>query len=75
VEDKTASMNSWVGVCQMVQRCGIPQYVYFSNHYKGFAVAVVERFRALCKTRGIETPVNVQLPAIIEAPLFDTSPN
>jgi uncharacterized protein YecE (DUF72 family) len=75
VEDKTASMNSWVDVCQMVQRRGIPQYVYFNNHYEGFAVASVERFRSLCKARGIETPVNVQLPAVIEPTLFDISPN
>jgi uncharacterized protein YecE (DUF72 family) len=75
VEDKTASMNSWVDVCQMVQRRGIPQYVYFNNHYEGFAVASVERFRSLCKARGIETPVNVQLPAVIEPTLFDISPS
>ena len=75
VEDRTASMNSWVDVCQMIQRRGIPQYVYFNNHYEGFAVASVERFRSLCKARGIETPVNVRLPAVIEPTLFDISPN
>jgi len=74
VGDRT-SMSSWVEVCQMVQRRGIPQYVYFNNHYEGFAVASVERFRTLCKARGIETPLNVQLPAVIEPTLFDTSPN
>ena len=73
VEDKTASMTSWVDVCQMVQRRGIPQYVYFNNHYEGFAVASVERFRRLCAARGIETPLNV--PAVIEPTLFDISPN
>jgi uncharacterized protein YecE (DUF72 family) len=31
VENRTASMASWVDVCQMVQRRGIPQYVYFNN--------------------------------------------
>jgi uncharacterized protein YecE (DUF72 family) len=75
VEDKTASMNSWVDVCQMVQRRGIPQYVYFSNHYEGFAVASVERFRRLCAGKGIETSLNVQLPAVLEPTLFDISPN
>jgi uncharacterized protein YecE (DUF72 family) len=75
VEDKMASMTSWVDVCQMVQRRGIPQYVYFNNHYEGFAVASVERFRRLCATRGIETPLNVQLPAVIEPTLFDISLN
>jgi uncharacterized protein YecE (DUF72 family) len=75
VEDRTASMTSWVDVCQMVQRRGIPQYVYFNNHYEGFAVASVERFRSLCAVKGIETPLNVQLPAEIEPTLFDISPN
>jgi len=71
VEDRTASMTSWVDVCQMVQRRGIRQYLYFNNHYEGFAVASVERFRSLCKARGIETPLNVQLPAVVEPTLFD----
>jgi len=74
VEDRTASMTSWVDVCQMVQRRGIPQYVYFNNHYEGFAVASVELFRRLCAARGIEMPLNVQLPAVIEPTLFDISP-
>jgi uncharacterized protein YecE (DUF72 family) len=72
---QTASMNSWVDVCQMVQRRGIPQYVYFNNHYEGFAVASVQRFRRLCAEKGIATPLNVQLPAVIEPTLFDISPN
>ena len=75
VEDRTASMSSWVEVCQMVQRRGIPQYVYFNNHYEGFAVAFVERFRRLCAAKGTETPLNVQAPAVIEPTLFDISPN
>jgi uncharacterized protein YecE (DUF72 family) len=74
VEDRTASMTFWVDVCQMKRR-GIPQYVYFNNHYEGFAVASVERFRRLCAVKGIETPLNVQLPAVIEPTLFDISPN
>ena len=75
VEDRTASMSSWADVCQMVQRRGIPQYVYFNNHYEGFAVASVQRFRRLCAEKGIATPLNVQLPAVIEPTLFDISPN
>jgi uncharacterized protein YecE (DUF72 family) len=75
IEDRTTSMSSWVEVCQMVQRRGIPQYVYFNNHYEGFAVASVERFRRLCAERGIETPLNVRPPAVIEPTLFDISPN
>ena len=74
VEDRTVSMTSWVNVCQMVQRRGITQYVYFNNHFEGFAVASVERFRQLCAARGIKTPLNVQMPAVIEPTLFDISP-
>ena len=75
VEDRTASMTSWVDVCQTVQRRGIPQYVYFNNHYEGFAVASVERFRRLCVAKGIETPLNVQSPAVNEPMLFDILPD
>ena len=74
-EDRTTSVTSWVDVCQMVQRRGIPQYMYFNNHYEGFAVASVERFRRLCAVKGIETPLNVQLPSVVEPTLFDISPN
>jgi uncharacterized protein YecE (DUF72 family) len=75
IEDRTASMTSWVDVCQMVQRRGIPQYVYFNNHYEGFAVTSVERFRRLCATKGMETPLNVRLPSVVEPTLFDISSN
>ena len=75
IEDRTASMNSWIDVCKMVQRRGISQYVYFNNHYEGFAVASVQRFRRLCAEKGVATPLNVQLPAVIEPTLFDISPN
>ena len=75
IEDRTASMNSWVDVCKMVQRRGISQYVYFNNHYEGFAVASVQRFRRLCAEKGVATPLNVQFPAVIEPTLFDISPN
>ena len=67
VEDRTVSMTSWVNVCQMVQKRGIPQYVYFNNHFEGFAVASVERFRRLCAARGIKTPLNVQVPAVTKS--------
>ena len=69
VEGRTASMTSWVDVCQMVQRRGVPQYVYFNNHYEGFAVASVELFQTIVCERGIETPLNVQLPEVIEPTL------
>lgn len=70
-----SASGSWVGVCQMVQRRGIPQYVYFNNHFEGFAVASVKRSRRLCAARRIKTPLNVQMPEAIEPTLFDVSPD
>ena len=46
---------------------------YANNHYAGFSPATVNLFRTLCNERGIETPLNVQLPMIIEGTLFDMS--
>jgi uncharacterized protein YecE (DUF72 family) len=73
--DRTAELQTWVDVCAKIQKRGISQYVYANNHYSGFAPATVELFRSLCKVRGIETPLNVQLPAVVEPTLFDISPN
>jgi uncharacterized protein YecE (DUF72 family) len=58
--DRTADLQTWVDVCQKIQKRGITQYVYANNHYSGFAPATVELFRSLCKVRGIETPLNVR---------------
>ena len=73
--DRTADLQTWVDVCEKIQKRGITQYVYANNHYSGFAPATVELFRSLCKARGIETPLNVKVPAVIEPTLFDISPN
>jgi uncharacterized protein YecE (DUF72 family) len=73
--DRTADLQTWVDVCEKIQKRGITQYVYANNHYSGFAPATVELFRSLCKVRGIETPLNVQLPAQTEPMLFAISPN
>jgi uncharacterized protein YecE (DUF72 family) len=69
--DRTADLQTWVDVCEKIQKRGIAQYVYANNHYSGFAPAMIELFRSLCKARGIETPLNVQLPMTIERTLFD----
>ena len=71
--DRTADLQTWVDVCERIQKRGITQYVYANNHYSGFAPATVELFRSLCKARGIETPLNVQLPVETEPTLFDIS--
>jgi uncharacterized protein YecE (DUF72 family) len=73
--DRTADLQTWVDVCEKIQKRGITQYVYANNHYSGFAPATVELFRSLCRARGIETSLNVQLPAVTEPTLFDISPN
>src|ERR1700735_1368368 len=70
---RTAELQSWVTVCEKIQKRGIPQYVCANNHYAGFSAATVELFRSLCKEKGIETPLNVKLPMIIEGTLFDMS--
>ena len=75
IVDRTAELQSWVNVCEKIQRRGITQYIHANNHYSGFAPATGELFRSLCRARGIETPLNVQLPAVIEPTLFDISPN
>jgi len=73
--DRTNDLQTWVDVCEKIQKRGITQYVYANNHYSGFAPATVQLFRSLCKVRGIETPLNVQLPGETEPTLFDISPN
>ena len=73
--DRTADLQTWVDVCEKIQKRGITQYVYANNHYSGFAPATVEQFRSLCKAHGIETPLNLKLPVETEPTLFDISPN
>ena len=75
IVDRAAELQSWVTVCEKIQKRGITQYVYANNHYGGFAPATVELFRSLCRSKGIETPLNVQLPATVERTLFDGVPN
>jgi uncharacterized protein YecE (DUF72 family) len=75
IVDRTAELQSWVTVCEKIQKRAITQYIYANNHYAGFAPATVELFRSLCRSKGIETPLNVQLPATVERTLFDGVPN
>ena len=73
VIDRTADLQTWVDVCEKIQKRGITQYVYANNHYAGFAPATIEQFRKLCGGKGIETPLNVQQPVKVERTLFDIS--
>jgi uncharacterized protein YecE (DUF72 family) len=71
--DRTAELQNWVTVCEKIQKRGIPQYIYANNHYAGFSPATVNLLRSLFKEKGIETPLHVKLPEIIEGTLFDMS--
>jgi uncharacterized protein YecE (DUF72 family) len=73
VVDRTADLQSWVTVCEKIQKRGVTQYIYANNHYAGFSPATVHLLRSLFNEKGIETPLNVKLPAIIEGTLFDMS--
>jgi uncharacterized protein YecE (DUF72 family) len=75
IVDRTADLQNWVTVCEKIQKRGIPQYIYANNHYSGFSPATVDLFRSLCKEKGIETPLHVKLPMVIEGTLFDISKN
>jgi uncharacterized protein YecE (DUF72 family) len=69
--DGTTELQSWVSVCEKIQKRGVIQYVYANNHYAGLSPATVSLFRSLCNERGIKTPLNMRLPEIIEGTLFD----
>jgi uncharacterized protein YecE (DUF72 family) len=73
VVDRTAQLQSWVDVCQKIQKRGVSQYVYANNHYAGFGPATIEQFRRLCAERSIETPLNVQTRVPAQPTLFDMS--
>jgi uncharacterized protein YecE (DUF72 family) len=73
VVERTAELQSWVSVCQKIQKRGVKQFVYANNHYAGFAPATIEQFRRLCAEKGIETPLNVRAPIPVERTLFELS--
>jgi uncharacterized protein YecE (DUF72 family) len=63
VEDKTARLSSWVDYCQRIQRRGVKQYIYANNHYEGFSVATVEKFRNIWRGRGfpeLDKPLRIR---------------
>jgi uncharacterized protein YecE (DUF72 family) len=71
VVERNTELQSWVQVCQKIQKRGVTQYVYANNHYAGFAPATIEQFRRLCAEKGIETPLNVQVQMPAEPTLFE----
>jgi len=69
-------MTSWVDVCQMVQRRGEYRNTFTSTiTMKVLLWHLLSASGAYAPVKGIETPLNVQLPAVIEPTLFDISPN
>ena len=77
------TQNRWskrgLSICsqsgRLTDSVALPSQLPVSIGSSSWGVASVERFRRLCAERGIETPLNVQLPAVIEPTLFDISLN
>lgn len=44
VLDRTPDMQRWVPAIQRLATCGIQIYVYFNNHYAGFAIGSIRLF-------------------------------
>jgi hypothetical protein len=67
-------LQNWVMICEKIQKRGIPQYICANNRYAGFSPATYRScFESLCREKGIETPLNVNLSMLIEGTLFDMS--
>ncbi len=47
IRDRTDSMRSWIGPIRDIASRGTPLYVYFNNHYAGYAPGSVELFQKL----------------------------
>ncbi len=45
--DRTARMNAWIAPVKEILAKGLPVYVYFNNHYAGYAPGSVELFGKL----------------------------
>jgi len=46
-KDRTAQMKAWIPPIKKLLANGIPVYVYFNNHYAGYAPGSVELFEKL----------------------------
>ncbi len=47
IKDRTSQMKSWISPIRFLLKKGIPVYVYFNNHYAGYAPGSVELFAGL----------------------------
>jgi uncharacterized protein YecE (DUF72 family) len=70
VEDKTPRLRSWVDYCQEMQKRGVTQYIYANNHYEGFSVGTVTKFRKLWREKGLPE-LGEPTPREQERSLFD----
>ena len=75
IVDRTADLQTWVDVCEKIQKRGITQYVYAKQSLLRIRDGDGRTVSVVMQGEGIETPLNVQLPPVIEPTLFDISPN
>jgi uncharacterized protein YecE (DUF72 family) len=47
IKDRTAQMRAWITPVKNLLRSAVPVYVYFNNHYAGYAPGSVELFARL----------------------------
>jgi uncharacterized protein YecE (DUF72 family) len=73
--DRTADLQTWVDVCEKIQKRGITQYVYAKQSLLRIRDGDGRTVSVVMQGEGIETPLNVEVPAAIEPTLFDISPN
>ena len=52
LQDRTAEMKQWIPPIKALVAKDIPTYVYFNNHYAGYAPGSVELFSRLYETEG-----------------------
>jgi hypothetical protein len=64
-------MTSWVDACTKILRRGVTIYAYFNNRYAGFGPASVQLFRDMCIKNGLELPLPIAPPPVVERTLFD----
>jgi uncharacterized protein YecE (DUF72 family) len=54
LKDRTGQMKAWIPPIKQLVAKGTPTYVYFNNHYAGYAPGSVELFEKLLNTDGNE---------------------
>jgi uncharacterized protein YecE (DUF72 family) len=52
IKDRTGQMKAWIPPIKDLLRSGVSVYVYFNNHYAGYAPGSVELFAKLLNDDG-----------------------